>query len=164
VEEETPELTMGERKTTPICLDVPQDKDHFTTNLYQSNLEEAVEEKPTQKNEKNGDSMHTVENSSSNNTFCTSDKETVQESEESTEEPEPAIRAIQSFCYLVIWPLDLILPVKAIPELAIGMIIVIVFYMTRYILFVIDSFCAFAGLSFILVGTTMTVWCLDNLK
>lgn len=65
---------MGERKTTPICLDVPQDKDHFTTNLYQTNLEEEVDEKPSPKNEKNEDSMYTVENSSSNNTYCTSDK------------------------------------------------------------------------------------------
>ena len=32
---------MGERKTIPISLEVTQDKDHFTSNIYQSNLEVA---------------------------------------------------------------------------------------------------------------------------
>ena len=71
---------------------------------------------------------------------------------------------IEKFCFLVIWPLDKVMPVNAFPELALALFFVIIYFLCEFILTVFNVFSVYTGLSHFLVGVTLMVWGSDNLE
>ena len=71
---------------------------------------------------------------------------------------------IESFCFLVIKPMEFIMPVSALPELALVLIFVIVYMMCEFILTIFNVFSVYSGLGHFLVGLTLMVWGSDNLE
>ena len=71
---------------------------------------------------------------------------------------------IESFCFLVVKPMDFIMPVTSIPELALVLIFIIVYVMCEFILTVFNVFSVYTGLGHFLVGLTLMVWGSDNLE
>ena len=71
---------------------------------------------------------------------------------------------IESFCFLVVKPMDSIIPVTSIPELALVLIFIIVYVMCEFILTVFNVFSVYTGLGHFLVGLTLMVWGSDNLE
>lgn len=86
-------------------------------------------------------------------------------SSSSQDEPhEPAIELVTKICFIVIWPLDKILPVKTYPELALLIIFVVIYVMCEFILTIMNVFSVYTGLPHFLVGLTLMVWGSDNLE
>ena len=77
---------------------------------------------------------------------------------------EPILQAIEKFCCLIIWPMQFIMPVKVLPELALALIFFIVYIMCEFILTVFNVFSVYTGLSHFLIGLTLMVWGSDNLE
>ena len=77
---------------------------------------------------------------------------------------EPALALIEKFCCLVIWPLSLIMPVDRLPELALALVFVLIYFLAEFILTVFNVFSVYTGLSHFLVGLTLMVWGSDNLE
>ena len=71
---------------------------------------------------------------------------------------------IEKICCLVIWPLDFILPVNKLPEVALLMISVIIYGMVEFIVTVMNVFSAYTGISHFMVGLTLMVWGSDNME
>jgi Ca2+/Na+ antiporter len=74
------------------------------------------------------------------------------------------MHGIEMCCCLIIWPLSKILPVKSLPELAIALMFVCVFYMVEFIVMVMNVFSAYTGISHFIVGITLMVWGSDNVE
>ena len=71
---------------------------------------------------------------------------------------------IESFCFLFVKPMDFIMPVTSVPELALVLIFIIVYAMCEFILTVFNVFSVYTGLGHFLVGLTLMVWGSDNLE
>jgi Ca2+/Na+ antiporter len=71
---------------------------------------------------------------------------------------------LEKICCLIIWPLNRIIPVKAIPELAVAMIFCCIFAMVEFIVLVMNVFSAYTGVSHFIVGITLMVWGSDNIE
>ena len=71
---------------------------------------------------------------------------------------------IEKFCCLVIWPLSFIMPVKKLPEVALALFFVCIYFLCEFILTVFNVFTIYTGLSHFLVGLTLMVWGSDNLE
>ena len=59
--------------------------------------------------------------------------------------------------------MEYIMPVTALPELALVLIFFIIYFMCEFILTVFNVFSVYTGLSHFLVGLTLMVWGSDNL-
>lgn len=77
---------------------------------------------------------------------------------------EPILQMIEKLCCLIIWPMQFIMPVNVLPELALILIFFIVYVMCEFILTVFNVFSVYTGLSHFLVGLTLMVWGSDNLE
>lgn len=71
---------------------------------------------------------------------------------------------IEKFCFLIIWPLEKILPVKTYPIVAVILIFVVIFLMVEFIVTVMNVFSAYTGMSHFMVGLTLMVWGSDNME
>ena len=71
---------------------------------------------------------------------------------------------IEKFCCLVICPLSIVLPVKAVPELALVVVFVLIYVLSEFILIVFNVFSIYTGLSHFIVGVTLMVWGSDQLE
>jgi Ca2+/Na+ antiporter len=71
---------------------------------------------------------------------------------------------IEKFCCLIIWPLSKVLPVDSIPELAIVLVFICIFFMVEFIVMVMNVFSAYTGISHFIVGITLMVWGSDNME
>ena len=71
---------------------------------------------------------------------------------------------IEKICCLVIWPLSKIMPVQRLPELALVMVFVLIYFLCEFILTVFNVFSVYTGLSHFLVGLTLMVWGSDSLE
>lgn len=74
------------------------------------------------------------------------------------------LHAIEKFCFLIIYPLNKILPCEKIPILALILIFIVIFYMVEFIVTVMNVFSAYTGMSHFMVGMTLMVWGSDNLE
>lgn len=77
---------------------------------------------------------------------------------------EPALELIEKICCIVIWPLSLIMPVNAFPELALAIVFALIYFLCEFILTVFNVFSVYTGLSHFLVGLTLMVWGSDSLE
>ena len=71
---------------------------------------------------------------------------------------------IENICCLVIWPLSFIMPVQRLPEVALALVFVCIYFLCEFILTVFNVFTIYTGLSHFLVGLTLMVWGSDNLE
>lgn len=71
---------------------------------------------------------------------------------------------IEKFCCLIIWPLSKVLPVDSVPELAIVLVFICIFFMVEFIVMVMNVFSAYTGISHFMVGITLMVWGSDNME
>ena len=71
---------------------------------------------------------------------------------------------IEKFCCLIIWPLSKVLPVDSVPELAIVLVFICIFFMVEFIVMVMNVFSAYTGISHFIVGITLMVWGSDNME
>lgn len=77
---------------------------------------------------------------------------------------EPVLAVIEKICFLVIWPLDKVMPVNKCPEIALAFFFVIIYFLCEFTLTVFNVFSVYTGLSHFLVGLTLMVWGSDNLE
>jgi hypothetical protein len=68
-----------------------------------------------------------------------------------------AMHVIEKICFLVIWPLGWVLPVRTCPEIAVLIIFFIIFM-------VMNVFSAYSGISHFMVGISLMVWGADNME
>ena len=90
-----------------------------------------------------------------------------EEPEEQTDDehkPEPILDMIEKICFIVIWPLDRVMPVNRLPEVALVLFFVVIYFISEFILTVFNVFSVYTGLSHFLVGLTLMVWGSDNLE
>ena len=80
------------------------------------------------------------------------------------EKHEPMLEVIEKICFLVIWPLSWIMPVKRLPEVALALVFVFIYFLSEFILTVFNVFSVYTGLSHFLVGLTLMVWGSDALE
>ena len=71
---------------------------------------------------------------------------------------------IEQICCIVVWPLSFIMPVNALPELALVLVFVLVYLLCEFVLTVFNVFAVYTGLSHFLVGLTLMVWGSDCLE
>ena len=74
------------------------------------------------------------------------------------------LELIEKFCFVVIWPLSKVMPVNALPELALAIVFVLIYLLCEFILTVFNVFSVYTGLSHFLVGLTLMVWGSDQLE
>ena len=77
---------------------------------------------------------------------------------------ESVMKCLEKFCFLIIYPLSLISPVKRVPEIALLVFFVSTYFMCEFTLTVFNVFSVYTGLSHFLVGLTLMVWGSDNLE
>jgi len=77
---------------------------------------------------------------------------------------DPTLETIEKVCFLVIWPLDRITNVEKLPEVALALVFVIIYFLAEFILTVFNVFSVYTGLSHFLVGLTLMVWGSDSLE
>ena len=90
-----------------------------------------------------------------------------EEPEEQTDDehkPEPILDMVEKICFIVIWPLDRVMPVNRLPEVALVLFFVAIYFISEFILTVFNVFSVYTGLSHFLVGLTLMVWGSDNLE
>ena len=80
------------------------------------------------------------------------------------EHDEPILKAIETFCCLIIWPMNFIMPVDQLPEVALFLVFFFVYVMCEFILTVFNVFTVYTGISHFLIGLTLMVWGSDNLE
>lgn len=71
---------------------------------------------------------------------------------------------IEKFCFLIIWPLQRVLPCEKFPIIAVVLIFVVIFLMVEFIVTVMNVFSAYTGMSHFMVGLTLMVWGSDNME
>lgn len=74
------------------------------------------------------------------------------------------MHAIETICCPIIKPLNWVLPIKRLPEVAIILIFFVIFFMTEFIVLVMEAFSAYTGISSFMVGLTLMVWGSDNME
>jgi len=72
--------------------------------------------------------------------------------------------ALEKFCFLIIWPLECLLPIKMLPELCIVLVFLLIYFMVEFILTVLNAFAAYTNMSHFLMGLTIMVWGADNIE
>ena len=56
------------------------------------------------------------------------------------------------------------MPVEWLPELVIGILFVVIYFMVEFIVIVMNTFSAYTGMTHFMVGLTLMVWGADNLE
>lgn len=74
------------------------------------------------------------------------------------------MHGVEKICVVFIWPLAKILPVNKCPELTVVVIFIVIFFMTEFIVTVMNMFSAYTGISHYMVGLTLMVWGSDNME
>ena len=74
------------------------------------------------------------------------------------------MHALAKVCFLIIWPLEKILPLEKLPEIAVIIIFVVIYFMVEFIVIVMNVFSAYTGMSHFIVGMTLMVWGSDNME
>lgn len=80
------------------------------------------------------------------------------------ESRESIMHSLEKVCFLIIYPLSLILPIGSQPELALIMIFVVIYFMVEFILMVFTVFSVYTGISPFVVSLTLMVWGSDNME
>lgn len=71
---------------------------------------------------------------------------------------------MEKFCFLLIWPLEKILPYKSSPIIAVILIFLVIYLMVEFIVLIMNVFSAYTGMSHFMVGLTLMVWGSDNME
>ena len=71
---------------------------------------------------------------------------------------------LESFCFIVIWPLTKVLTPKSYPIATICLLLVVIYAMVEFIVTVIAVLSAYTGLSHLMLGLTLMVWGSDNME
>lgn len=66
-------------------------------------------------------------------------------------------------CFLIIWPLEKIIP-KNWPIVSSIMIFGVIYFMVEFIIIVMNVFSIYTGMSHFMVGLTLMVWGSDNME
>ena len=74
------------------------------------------------------------------------------------------MHTIEKICFLIIWPLEKILPYKKYPIVAVILIFIVIFLMVEFIILCMNVFSAYTGMSHFMVGLTLMVWGSDNME
>jgi Ca2+/Na+ antiporter len=74
------------------------------------------------------------------------------------------MQALERFCFLIIWPLEKLLPIKILPELCLALVFLLIYFMVEFILTVLNAFAAYTNMSHFLMGLTIMVWGADNIE
>lgn len=80
------------------------------------------------------------------------------------EKNEQFLHAVEKFCYLIIGPLDYLLPYEEWPIVSTLMIFLVIYFMVEFIIIVMNVFSVYSGLSHFMVGVTLMVWGSDNME
>lgn len=56
------------------------------------------------------------------------------------------------------------MPVASLPELAIALVLIIIYFMVEFIVICMNTFSAYTGVSHFMVGLTLMVWGSDNME
>ena len=71
---------------------------------------------------------------------------------------------MEKFCFLLIWPLEKILPYKSSTIIAVILIFLVIYLMVEFIVLIMNVFSAYTGMSHFMVGLTLMVWGSDNME
>lgn len=86
------------------------------------------------------------------------------EAHEFAEKQERVLHAIEMLCFLIIWPLEKVLPHKEYPIVSSIMIFGVIYFMVEFIIIVMNVFSIYTGMSHFMVGVTLMVWGSDNME
>jgi Ca2+/Na+ antiporter len=86
-------------------------------------------------------------------------------SEDSIEQDEePFLKKIEKICFLVYWPLKMLLPVTKLPELTLVLVFFIIYVICEFIVTIMNVLSVYTNMSHFLVGLTLMVWGSDVLE
>lgn len=71
---------------------------------------------------------------------------------------------METVCFLIICPLEAILPYKNYPITAVVIMFIVIYFMIEFIIIVMNVFSVYTGLSHFVVGLTFMVWGSDNME
>ena len=71
---------------------------------------------------------------------------------------------IEKICFLVYWPLEMVLPVTTWPEIALLLVFAVIYLICEFIVTVMNVLSVYTNLSHFLVGLTLMVWGSDILE
>lgn len=77
---------------------------------------------------------------------------------------EPFLKKVETFCFLVYWPLKQILPVHKLPELTLLLVFFIIYVICEFIVTIMNVLSVYTNMSHFLVGLTLMVWGSDVLE
>jgi Ca2+/Na+ antiporter len=86
------------------------------------------------------------------------------EAHEFAEKQERVLHSIEMLCFLIIWPLEKVLPHKEYPIVSSIMIFGVIYFMVEFIIIVMNVFSIYTGMSHFMVGVTLMVWGSDNME
>ena len=79
-------------------------------------------------------------------------------------EHEPVLIFIENMCIVVMWPLSKIMPVDRLPEVALILVFVSVYFISEFVLTIFNVFSVYFGVCHFLVGLTLMVWGSDTVE